>query len=1274
MTGPPSPRPPHAPASPPPSDGSEDPTAALDPIAAAETVALPPGSTLSKPKVPDGLRIIGQLGRGGMGVVYRARDERLDRDVAVKIMTGSADATSRARFEREAKTAARLRHPGIVTVHAVDRTDDGLPYLVLELIDGQSWEEALETGPRPTPRAVAEVVRQVADALAHAHAAGVIHRDVKPSNVMLSEEGGSSPRARLMDFGLARETEGDELTRSGVVIGTPAYMAPEQAGGARDTHGPPSDVYGLGGLLYRGLAGRPPFSGAHGLALLKKVVYDEPGSLRAIDRSIHIDLETIALRCLEKEPERRYADAAEVADELRRFLDGEAIAARPIGRRERLARWMRRHRIVTALIAVILVLAGATGIASVVLWRQRARRSADLARARERAAAGARAELVAAARAEAADAWAALEIVRANAAGSASADEGVAAAMLALRAAATLDDLAGGDDAEARAWHFRASMALGEVALAGGQWSVAGGAFAEATTLGVDDAGAESARSRVAVARTRLAAERRSRVASILDDARSGALAARSDGIDDAVFELVGVGDAALVAELLEAELGTLAELLREARREALLGAVEPTEDERRAGETAIVGLDAAIDALDAGDPLEGAPKTAFARAEARLEARAARRVRDHVRSRAQSAAEVVATAQERRLGSGGVDAAALCCEALGRLDPARDGTVDVLAAYLYAESDPLRAVRAGVALGRLGSERAVEALLLRRRLPHALGPLWDRIRPLLPAADAPSATDDDETDLLARARVRTDQGDHRGALADLDRALARDPDARLGWLRRGLVRFRMGDYAEARDDFTRALERSPRWADALANRAAAHSHLGQPEATIADATQALGFEADHPLALLNRGTALRELGRLDEALRDHERLAEISPSDAGAWTALGATRHARGDLARAVAELDRALSIDGRHLVARQQRAEVRLAAGDVDGALSDADRLVALQPDQAFPLVTRGQARLARGDVDGALADLDRACALAPRLVWAHYHRARVRRARGELERAAADIAKAIELGPTFADGWSLRGEILMRRGDREGALEAFERACQLEPGRSDRLRDRGVARGSLGRFEEALADLDAAIALDPADPLAFSNRARVHEQQGDLPAAVADLSRAIELDPASARRLVERAGLRRRAGEPDAALADLDRACALDPSLAQARVARGELRLARNDDRGALADFDAAVRLLPRSAAALNARGVARQRTGDLERALADYTRGAELAPSTRVQADIEVNRGLVLADLGRADEAIAAFERSIELAPDAPRVPAVRTKIAELGGER
>jgi eukaryotic-like serine/threonine-protein kinase len=333
------------------------------------------------PSVP-GFEILEELGRGGMGVVYKARQINLGRMVALKMVLAGAHAGegALARFLNEAKAIASLQHPDIVQIHDVGQAD-GHPYFSFEFIDGGNLAQQIGGRPQDSTQA-ARIIRSLARAIHAAHLRGIIHRDLKPSNILLSADG----RPKITDFGLAKRIEDDShQTGTGNIIGTPAYMAPEQTLGTSHDAGPLADQHALGAILYELITGRPPFQGATTYDTIEQVRTQEPVPPTRLQPRASRDLETICLKCLQKEPQRRYQDAAALADDLDRFLDGRPILARPISAGERLGRWCRRNPRAAVLAAAVLVLLATVAVTSTVF-------AAHLARARRAAVAAFRGE------------------------------------------------------------------------------------------------------------------------------------------------------------------------------------------------------------------------------------------------------------------------------------------------------------------------------------------------------------------------------------------------------------------------------------------------------------------------------------------------------------------------------------------------------------------------------------------------------------------------------------------------------------------------------------------------------------------------------------------------------------------------------------------------------------------------------------------------------------------------------------------------------------------
>jgi tetratricopeptide (TPR) repeat protein/predicted Ser/Thr protein kinase len=370
--------------------GGEEATGVVGPAAVTRTITPPSPvlDPLAEPSTEEGLtpdghgetrtggapigsfgdyEVVKVLGRGGMGVVYEARQISLGRPVALKTIRSDEFATADElrRFQNEAETVATLDHPHIVPIYEVGTHGDRR-YFSMKLVPGLSLDRVLGDF-RDAPQAAARLVATVAEAVHHAHQRGVLHRDLKPANILLDQRG----EPHVTDFGLARRVEADsELTQSGAILGTPGYMAPEQASGLRGAVTTASDVYGLGAVLYATLTGRAPFAGSSVLETIQQVREKPPEPPSRLNPRVPRDLEVICLKCLEKDPRRRYGSATALADDLRRWLGGEPIAARPVGPAARAWMWCRRQPALAGLAAAF-VLAVLIGMAGVVWnWRE----------------------------------------------------------------------------------------------------------------------------------------------------------------------------------------------------------------------------------------------------------------------------------------------------------------------------------------------------------------------------------------------------------------------------------------------------------------------------------------------------------------------------------------------------------------------------------------------------------------------------------------------------------------------------------------------------------------------------------------------------------------------------------------------------------------------------------------------------------------------------------------------------------------------------------------
>jgi|GEM_PF-1194722 len=348
-------------------------------------------SPIDEPSLPEipGYDVVRLIGRGGMGIVYQARDLRLNRTVALKLLLGSTGGESlRLRLRREAEALARLRHSNVIQIYEVGEAN-GCHYLSLEYVDGPSLDSTNTVELREPLRA-AELVEKLAKAIHTAHRAGIVHRDLKPSNVLITSEG----EPKIADFGLAKllDEANDGATRSGQLVGTPGYAAPEQVSTVGDGVTASADVYALGAILYHLLTGRPPFRSDSTLETLLQVMRDPPNPPTKLNPQVPRDLETICLTCLHKDPAKRYASAEALADDLRRYIDGRPVRARPIRLLGRAIRWARRYPAAAGLIGLAICFTAMVVVGAVWQWREAERRASIEQAARHDAELRAKAE------------------------------------------------------------------------------------------------------------------------------------------------------------------------------------------------------------------------------------------------------------------------------------------------------------------------------------------------------------------------------------------------------------------------------------------------------------------------------------------------------------------------------------------------------------------------------------------------------------------------------------------------------------------------------------------------------------------------------------------------------------------------------------------------------------------------------------------------------------------------------------------------------------------
>jgi len=1162
-----------------------------------------------------------------MGIVYLVRDDRLGRRLALKLLKPGGGATRGLRFQRETVVTARLDHPGIPPVHEVGRTPDGQDYLLMRFVDGESLAEARGrvAARRGEPRELLDALVKVGEAVAYAHSRDTVHRDLKPENVMIGPFG----EVQVLDWGLARDLRESAardaslrarlaesvpagLTRDGAVLGTLGYMPPEQveAGGDVD---PRADVYALGALLVFVLTGEPPVTGDGPIEVLARTAQGEVELPRARDPGVAPELDAIAARALALRPADRYPRVESLVADLKAYLGGRRVSAyryRPV---EQAVRAVRARPALSTALAVAFVLSVGAALA--------------VGRARVSAASETRAALRERARGAAGEAW---EAYAATPAGER--ERTLGRALSALQTAQRWRALAP-DDRPAAEAQFRAALALGEVAQASEEWTLAEEAFGLAAGLGGDDARARAARAGVEDARTAEARRRADAVAGVLDRVRSGELTRRPQGLEDAVFELVRFPEPATV-DLLVARLDAVSDELRRVEREVVLSAAEPTAAERAAGARPIEGLAAALDAWGGrglGEPVPPGVRRPLEAAWARLEDRSLRRgaeARITAMERV-SAAEVVAQRQEEALGRGTIHLARVACEALGRLGSGGEGVHAALERYLLAEPSPQRAVHAGLALVRLGDPEAARLLEAARDHFGEESPFWRVVRRARPLEDA--AADGTALGYVRRAERLLREGDADGARADVERALELEPELGRAWVARGELRRLAGDAAGALADFDRAIAGDDGLAAAWAGRARALLSLGRFAEAGPAAERAVALGPDDPEAWTARAQARARTNRPDGAIADATRALELDPGHAVALGVRGLAR-APSSPAAAARDLERALELAPDDPELWTTQAQVRATTGDVRGAESDLARAIELAPQRIEAWCLRATLRLAQGDVRGArddvrtALDLDRGSSLAWRTAG------QVATSVGDARGAVEAYSEAVRVAPDDANAWLGRGRVLVTLDRPDAALPDLQRAVELDPRRPDGWHWRGQALLALGRAEEALADLTRAVELEPEADLFWVERAKAHAALGDLEAALSDCDEAVGLGGDSVSSFFYRSRYRREAGDVEGAIADLGRAIEIAPTYYQPWAVRAGLRAERGDLAGALDDLDRAIELEPRRDPELYLRRAElREQAGRPEAARRDYATFLERAPNAPSAAEVRERLG-------------------------------------------
>ena len=1006
-----------------------------------------------------------RLGSGGMGEVWKARDEALARWVALKLLKGGDD-DEIARFTREAQTAAKLAHPNIAAIHEVGQ-DHGRHFIAMQYVEGRT----LKAHPRDDRRELARIVRDAARAAAFAHEQGIVHRDIKPENLMVTPKG----HVFVMDFGLARVVEG-ERSVSGSVVGTPAYMPPEQARGEKvDAR---ADVYSLGATLYELLTDRAPFRGANVYELLRHAQEDEPRPPRSIDPKISDDLETIVLKCLEKERGRRYAGAGDLADDLDRWRNGEPVAARRASVGYRLRKRLAQRK---GLVAVGALGLSAFAAALLILVPRLGEKERAL------------------------EIWSKVSVVFGEA-------QALARAGQMAHARAKLDQgialcrgfIARGESAHA---HYFLARLLRER----GDRAGAMAALDRAVELDARLGEARFERGSMLIEEHRLRAFAYSRVLAMLVPTESYRTIALAE-VEASFPDMVVLRERA--AADFDAPVGQ-SPYFRQA--DALCGRAElawARGDSREAE----AGLKRALEA----DPLHvrallslaslaveaGRHPDALAHADAAIDrhrgcAEAYVRRADAFLSRAWQAGH----AAPREW----IEEARRAAERALELDPE------------LIEGHVLRGT-SYEALGDLDEAiRSIDAIV--RRRPQEASWLVNRAAMLVRAERFDEARRDVQEALkrvpglrqahhvMGMAAVKT--GDLAGAQAAFEEVVRADPRGPIGWSNLALVRRTSGDLHGALEAQTKCVESGPTNAVSWNARGAIRLRLGDVDGAMQDLDEALRLDPGLVHAHANRAAVLLRRKDVEGAERQIEAALKADPRHAAAWSVRGSILMTKGDAAGARAAFDRALAIEPKHIESRINRGMLFHATGEPAAASADLEEAVRLDPGNAVARTERGRLRVRLGESAGALEDFDRALELDPKMLIARAARIPLRMERKDWDGVIEDCTEVLRVDPANFSAHNYRGVARVRKGDARGAREDFDAAIASNPRQIDALLNRAKLREK-DDPAGAREDCEEAVRVDPGNAEGYVSRGRLRGISGDKAGGVADMEKALELAP--------------------------------------------------------------------------------------------------------------------------------------------------------------
>ncbi|MDP7034938.1 MAG: tetratricopeptide repeat protein, partial [Planctomycetota bacterium] len=1076
----------------------------------ATTIAYPSGPPPAPTSQPSGFgrfTDVEFLAEGGMGQILEATDPTIDRRVAIKILRPNIKSHKRhlQKFQNEFRLTGQLEHPSIVPVHESGTADDGRVYFCMKLVQGESLAELLKTYRTlavqqnkpfdPTP--FLRHLLRVCDALSFAHSRGIVHRDLKPANLMV----GAFGEVLVMDWGLAREIGGPGAdpteessssllqeshdpyqTLEGEILGTPAYMAPEQARGEIGEIDEQTDVYALGTILYDILTGSPPQNDGTSTDIVKQVAsgkFQRPSD-RTPKRSIPAELEAVVMKAMAPDKRDRYRNAKDFQSDIQAYLDGRALGAAHYNPLQLLLKWVGRNRKVCAGGAAVFLLSlGSFGVIRLKEWRVLERKFQENWVKAERLVkeAGDISPLIPKTSSVHPGTKPERRETLKETAFREQAIEAYVSAANALDRALHIHP----KDEKVRERRLSVGRAIGKMALHGRDYLLARQSFAQLENYGMESNQILELIKRVQTARSRLVEWRKLRLLEILNDLNHGLEreGRPSDAplLADFVFEAVGYRDLQTVHVLGK----NLQELVAKRQREGQN--ITWSESERNRAKFICrilgrLGLPECVQPLAEWMAVVSDHELAVEAGEALCNTRDARAQRH------------LLAAQERL----GINSPA--GRQIGRFFnriPGKFGHEP----HDKSPQSPLTAAefyeRGDLFSRKKKNQKAIDHYTRSIELNPKVAQAYHH-----------------------RGIVLAREKNFDAAIADFSKALELNPNFSNAYLNRATTWYAKGNLVAALADLDRTIKLDSRDPDAYNLRGILYHAQGNFDAAIADYNRAVRLSPNDARIHLNRGLSWEEKGDLDAAITDYNRAITLDPRLSGVYDSLGRIYGARGDLDTAIIHFSKAVELDPKLAVTYHNRAFLFTQKGDFESAVRDYRQAIRIDPTNTDSIIYLGKALQMQGLLDRAIETYTQAIKLDPGRADPYHFRALASLEKKDLPTALQDLSKAIEIAPNRVDSYLAQGHVHRKRKDLEAAIHSFTRAIEIAPSHPQAHLDRGQAFLEKGDLDDALTDLDRAVELTPRNPYAHLHRGNYFRTKGNLEVAIQCYDQAIRIHP--------------------------------------------------------------------------------------------------------------------------------------------------------------